>query len=142
MCRRVAELGRQPQLGYLGGRGVSGQAAANPRSAVLRCDQSALRTHRRFLLTPLQRGSDRDRELPDGTIRSESRWTLASIEVDLGVDRGGGQIAVPQHLADVGERHSLGQHLAIQGVTQPMRPTGASPARRQSRLTTSRARSE
>jgi hypothetical protein len=41
-------------------------------------------------------------------------------EADLSVDRGGRQIPVPQYLADLGQRDSLGQQLGRQRVTQPM----------------------
>jgi hypothetical protein len=43
-------------------------------------------------------------------------------QVDLGVDRGGRQIPVPQHLADVGQRDPVGQQLGRQRVPQPMWP--------------------
>ena len=53
------------------------------------------------------------------------------LQVDLRVGRRRGQVAVPQHLADIGESDSVGDHFGRQSVPEPMRAhRGSPPGRR------------
>ncbi len=58
--------------------------------------------------------------------------------VDLGVDRGGREVPVTEHLADLGECRPVAQHVGGQRVTQPVRThtPGFIPARRLAEYTT------